>query len=119
RRKCISVQLPEPTDEKSQAYQAGYPTIAEISKERIRRAGRQITEDQEAEIGKKKEKLEKAIGRELIKRASNEGGHYELPEGVLFDDTVMSALDDLNDHIDRLQKLDTGFRVFKLDSSNI
>lgn len=41
-RKFIMVQLPEKTDEKSEAYKAGFSTIAEISKERIRRAGKQI-----------------------------------------------------------------------------
>lgn len=44
-RRCISVQLPEPTDEKSEAYKAGYKTIAEISKERIRRAAKKIAEE--------------------------------------------------------------------------
>ena len=44
-RKCISVQLPEVTDSKSEAYKAGYKTIAEISKERIRRAGKKILAD--------------------------------------------------------------------------
>ncbi|GGZ99580.1 DNA methylase N-4 [Ignatzschineria ureiclastica] len=45
-RKFIMVQLPEATDEKSEAYKAGYQTIAEISKERIRRAGKQILESE-------------------------------------------------------------------------
>ena len=44
-RKFIMVQLPEKTDEKSEAYKAGYKTICEIGKERIRRAGRKIKED--------------------------------------------------------------------------
>ena len=44
-RKFIMVQLPELTDEKSEAYKAGYKTICEIGKERIRRAGRKIKED--------------------------------------------------------------------------
>ena len=44
-RRCISVQLPEPTDEKSEAYKEGYKTIAEISKERIRRAAKKIAEE--------------------------------------------------------------------------
>lgn len=44
-RRCISVQLPEPCDEKSEAYKAGYKTIAEISKERIRRAAKKIAEE--------------------------------------------------------------------------
>lgn len=42
-RKFIMVQLPEPCDEKSEAYKAGYPNICEIGKERIRRAGAQIS----------------------------------------------------------------------------
>lgn len=66
KRKYICVQLEEETDEKSEARKAGYNTIPEIAKERIRRAGKKILE--------------------------------ENPEVV---DT-----------------LDTGFRVFKLDSSN-
>jgi len=41
-RKWISVQLPEATGENSEAYKAGYKTIAEISRERIRRAGAKI-----------------------------------------------------------------------------
>jgi adenine-specific DNA-methyltransferase len=44
-RKFIMVQLPELTDEKSEAYKAGYKNICEIGKERIRRAGKKIKED--------------------------------------------------------------------------
>ncbi|MCP1659480.1 site-specific DNA-methyltransferase [Neisseria perflava] len=44
KRRYLCVQLPEETDEKSEAFKAGYPTIAEIAKERIRRAGRQISD---------------------------------------------------------------------------
>ena len=44
-RKFIMVQIPEVTDEKSVAYKAGYKTICEIGKERIRRAGRQIADN--------------------------------------------------------------------------
>ena len=39
------VQLPEKTDEKSEAFKAGYPNICEIGKERIRRAGKKIREE--------------------------------------------------------------------------
>ncbi len=70
-RKFIMVQIPEKTDEKSEAYKAGYKNICEIGKERIRRAGRKIKE----ELAVKNEEL--AV------------------------------------------KLDTGFRVLKLDSSNM
>ena len=44
-RRFIMVQLPETCDEKSEAYKAGYKTIAEIGKERIRRAGKKIKEE--------------------------------------------------------------------------
>lgn len=50
-RKFIMVQLPEPCDEKSEAYKAGYKNICEIGKERIRRAGEKIkAEHPEAEV---------------------------------------------------------------------
>ena len=51
-RKFIMVQLPEPCDENSEAYKAGYKTIAEIGKERIRRAGRKILEEHSEAAGK-------------------------------------------------------------------
>ena len=69
-RKYIMVQLPELCDESSEAYKAGYKNICEIGKERIRRAGDKIKEDE------------------------------TLP-------------------LENREKLDIGFKVFKLDSSNI
>ncbi|KZX16422.1 DNA methylase [Methanobrevibacter curvatus] len=60
-RKFIIVQIPEPTDEKSEAYKAGYKNIAEIGKERIRRAGDKIlseSENKELDIGFKVFKLD-------------------------------------------------------------
>lgn len=53
-RKFIMVQLPEACDENSEAFKAGYKNIAEIGKERIRRAGNQIVE----ELKKKNKQLE-------------------------------------------------------------
>lgn len=49
-RKFIMVQLPEKTDEKSEAYKAGYKNICEIGKERIRRAGEKIKAETGADI---------------------------------------------------------------------
>lgn len=49
-RKYIMVQLPEATDEKSEAYKAGYKNICEIGKERIRRAAKKIKEETGADI---------------------------------------------------------------------
>jgi adenine-specific DNA-methyltransferase len=60
-RKYIMVQLPEPCDEKSEAYKAGYKTIAEIGKERIRRAAAKIKEenpDYQGDLGFKIFKLD-------------------------------------------------------------
>jgi adenine-specific DNA-methyltransferase len=50
-RRCISVQIPEKCDEKSEAFKAGYKNIAEISKERIRRAGEKIKSEKESNQG--------------------------------------------------------------------
>ncbi|MDO9268904.1 MAG: site-specific DNA-methyltransferase [Methylobacter sp.] len=69
KRKFIMVQLPEACDEKSEAFKAGYKTIADIGKERIRRAGEKILQD--------------------------------------------------NTDNDNIENMDIGFKVFKLDSSNI
>lgn len=59
-RKFIMVQLPEKTDENSEAYKAGYKTIADIGKERIRRAGKKIVEELKA----KNQQLE--LGQEPV-----------------------------------------------------
>ena len=68
-RKFICVQLPEKTDERSEAYKVGYKTVSEIGKERIRRAGEKIKEENKDKEG--------------------------------------------------IENLDIGFKVFKLDSSNL
>ena len=74
-RKFIMVQLPEKTDEKSEAYKAGYKNICEIGKERIRRAGRKINE----ELGVRNEKLD--IGFRVLKLdSSNMEDVYYTPE---------------------------------------
>ncbi len=49
-RKFICVQLPEHSDKKSEAYKAGFQTIADISKERIRRVIQKIREEQEGKL---------------------------------------------------------------------
>ena len=72
-RQFIMVQLPEVCDEKSEAYKAGYKNICEIGKERIRRAGKKLTEAD---------------------------GQMELGE-------------------EAKQPLDVGFKVYKLDTSNL
>ncbi len=66
-RKYICVQMPELCDEKSEAYKAGYKTIADIAKERIRRAGKKIQNELVEENRKKKEKLDFEQSNEEIK----------------------------------------------------
>ena len=78
-RRFIMVQLPEKTDEKSEAYKAGYKTIAEIGKERIRRAGRKIKEE-----NKEKEGIEHLdIGFRVLKiDSSNFKDIYATPDNI-------------------------------------
>jgi len=73
-RKYICVQLPELCDEKSDALKAGYKTIAEISKERIRRAGKNI----KTEIETEKEKLKNQIEFEAPKETNLDLGFKVL-----------------------------------------
>lgn len=57
-RKHIQVQLAEPTDDDSEAHKAGYKSIPEISRERIRRAGKKIREDYAEQIAKRETPLD-------------------------------------------------------------
>jgi adenine-specific DNA-methyltransferase len=86
KRKFIMVQLPEPCDPKSEAFKAGYKTIAEIAKERIRRAGKKIKDE--------------------LRRMNDE------KQPPLLKDSNSS----FNLHP---SSLDIGFRVLKVDSSNM
>jgi adenine-specific DNA-methyltransferase len=61
KRRHIMVQLPEPCDTKSEAFKAGYKTIAEIGKERIRRAGKKILAEWQAKQAK-----EQSAERDLL-----------------------------------------------------
>ncbi len=94
-RRYIVVQLPEPTPADSEALKAGFNTIAELTKERLRRAGKKIREEWEA--GQKDEE----------KRRGGEEGTLKFGASPL--PLVTSS------HLPP----DTGFRVFKLASSNI
>ena len=88
-RKFIMVQIPEKTDEKSEAFKAGYPNICEIGKERIRRAGKKIKET----AGLNAEHLD--IGFRVFKVASsNMNDVYYTPDKI-----DPQALDNLLDNI--------------------
>lgn len=90
-RKYILVQLPEETDEQSEAYKAGYKTICDIGKERIRRAGQKILEEH-----KDKESIEDLdIGFRVLKiDSSNMKDVYYEP-----DMTEQGFLDSLENNI--------------------
>ena len=98
-RKYIMVQLPELTDEKSEAYKSGYKNICEIGKERIRRAGKKIQEEQAAKksdnglFDKESEPTRLDVGFRVLKLdTSNMQDVYYTPEdssaATLFDDNV-------------------------------
>ncbi|MDT2823472.1 site-specific DNA-methyltransferase [Vagococcus lutrae] len=90
-RKFIMVQIPEETDEKSEAYKAGYKNICEIGKERIRRVGRKILEENQNKEGI--ENLD--IGFRVLKTdSSNMKDVYYAPS-----QTEQSLLDMLSDNI--------------------
>lgn len=93
-RKFIMVQLPEPCDENSEAFKAGYKTIPEIGKERIRRAGKKI--------------LEEATTK-------NTKGTKKDEENNIFDNDTLSDVSSVS----WLKNLDIGFRVYKTDSTNM
>lgn len=86
-RKFIMVQLPEKTDEKSEAYKAGYKNICEIGKERIRRAGKKVKE----EAGLQGQNLDTGF-RVLKLDSSNMENVYYTPQeftmGLLFNENV-------------------------------
>jgi adenine-specific DNA-methyltransferase len=95
-RRYIMVQLPEPCDERSEAFKAGYKTIAEISKERIRRAGKKIKD----EVGRMKDEED---SRDMLFSDSENSSLIPHPSSLAPDSTA----------------LDIGFRVLKVDSSNM
>ena len=76
-RKFILVQLPETCDESTEAFKAGYKTIAEISKERIRRVGKKLLE------GKCHQDWKKDIGFRVLKiDTSNMADVYYSPDAL-------------------------------------
>ena len=133
-RKFIMVQLPEETDEKSEAYKAGYKNICEIGKERIRRAGAKIKEESQD-----KTQIKEAINslckekQQIISQQDKNwiemycAGELTLDALKIQLQGTNSILSEIEEFIDELtlqlktdvNKLDTGFRVLKLDSTNM
>lgn len=92
-RKFICVQLPEEIDETSEAYKVGYKTISEITQKRIKLAGNKI-------LFEKKQALEQLKLRSSLIRTEDEKA-------------------DIQELADTIENMDIGFKVFKLDNSNV
>ena len=118
-RKFIMVQLPEKTDEKSEAYKVGYKDICEIGKERIRRAGNKIKE----ELGEKAENLDTGF-RVLKLDSSNMEDVYYTPEEftpeLLFNEKENIKEDRTNEDLLFQVMLDLGVELSaKIESKQI
>ena len=97
-RKFIMVQLPEKCDEASEAYKAGYKNICEIGKERIRRAGEKIIQEQA--------QLTNAVLSGAFQKGEAYAEFTDSPIAIATQNEVRKTLD-------------VGFRVFKLDDTNM
>ena len=101
-RKFIMVQLPEPCDEKSEAFKAGYKNICEIGKERIRRAGDKIQQARLENIS-------------TIQHEWDQTTYYVEHQEEC--DKLGKLPDEYYEK--KFPAIDTGFRVFRVDSSNM
>ena len=102
KRKWIMVQIPETTDKTTAAHKAGYKTICEIGKERIRRAGQKIQEERIEAIALSKHEWDQTTFYAEHKEECDRLGH--LPDEYF-----------AKEH----PPIDTGFRVLKCDTSNM
>ena len=100
-RKFIMVQLPEPTDEKSEAHKAGYMNICEIGKERIRRAGEKIKEEK----GLEAQSLD--IGFKVLKLDTSNIRKWQ-PD---YDNLEQSILDYVDNYVDGRTELDVVYEI--------
>ncbi|MDK8601691.1 DNA methyltransferase [Trueperella sp. HMSC08B05] len=96
-RRCISVQLPEPTDEKSEAYKAGYETISEITRERIRRASKKILEEEASKLDGQADSLD--IGFRAYKLVDTNFTKWKADSGLSEGDLI-GLFSDLADSAD-------------------
>ena len=112
-RRFVMVQLPEPTDEKDEAHKAGYMNICEIGKERIRRAGEKIKEE-----NKDKENIEDLdIGFKVLKLDTSNIRKWQ-PD---YNDLERSLLDHVNNYVEGRTELDVVYEImlkYGIDLSN-
>ena len=130
-RKFIMVQLPEKCDEASEAYKAGYKNICEIGKERIRRAGEKIKseidvvhkDDYAALVQSQQSNDQKVMtGFDSLKSSGvlTEKGYTYKDKDTKDISRITYSAEDTNDFYRfHPNALDIGFRVFKLDDTNM
>ena len=109
-RKYIMVQVNEEIDKEHLAYAEGFRFIPQIAKERIRRAGTKILDDLQAEIDKANAELAK-----LNEKAQQ----TTLDLGEPANDKLAELQNKIADLTARKEGLDVGFRVLRLDTSNM
>jgi len=100
-RKYIMVQLPETTDEKSDAYKAGYTNICEIGKERIRRAGEKIKEEKGLEA------LNLDVGFKVLKLDTSNIRKWQ-PD---YNDLEQSLMDYVENYVEGRTELDVVYEI--------
>mgnify|MGYP000714238412 CR=1 FL=1 len=130
-RKFIMVQLPEPCDEASEAYKAGYKTICEIGKERIRRAGEKIKseidvvhkDDYAALVESQQSNDQKVMtGFDSLKSSGvlTEKGYTYTDKDTKDISRITYSAENPNDFYRfHPNALDVGFRVLKLNETNM
>lgn len=96
-RRCISVQLPEPTEGSSEARKAGYKTITDISRERIRRAGQKILKDDAENLANRTKPLD--VGFRAYKLVDTNFAKWKADSG-LSEDELVALFSDLADSAD-------------------
>ncbi|MBP3607073.1 MAG: site-specific DNA-methyltransferase [Treponema sp.] len=116
-RKYICVQLPAKLEETSDAYKDGYSNLCEIAKERIRRAGKKIVDELKV-YGREREIEGKRL---LSSGTAGDLDHVEYKDVETGEITSESRFIHEPKDIYKYnpEKLDIGFKVFKLDSSNL
>ena len=131
-RKFIMVQLPEKCDEKSEAFKAGYGNICEIGKERIRRAGKKIKEEnplttQDLDIGFRVLKLDSSNMKDVYYKPSDysQGFLGQLEDNIKADrtplDLLFQVMLDLGKPLSaKIEEKDiAGNRVFAVDDNDL
>lgn len=98
-RKFICVQLPEMCEENTDATRAGFTTIADISKERVRRAGKKVGIEIETEVIKIQTEIDKL--------------KLEIPTA-----DTLEKINKLENDVEQMQKQDLGIKILKLEESN-